>query len=66
MFGVDLAPGIFHGLVALEPDTVIYEVKDGPYAAANDKAFAPWAPEEGSPEAARYREGLREEYRRRR
>jgi cupin fold WbuC family metalloprotein len=64
-FGVDLAPGIFHGLVALAPDTVIYEVKNGPYAPANDKAFASWAPAEGTPEAPAYLESLREEFHRR-
>jgi cupin fold WbuC family metalloprotein len=53
-FGVDLAPGIYHSFAALEPDTVIYEVKNGPYEAANDKSFAPFAPEEGTPEAADY------------
>ena len=53
-FGVDLVPGVYHTLVVLEPDTVIYEVKDGPYVASNDKAFAPWAPPEGSPEAPAY------------
>ncbi|HLL05348.1 MAG TPA: WbuC family cupin fold metalloprotein [Myxococcaceae bacterium] len=63
-FGVDLIPGVFHGLVALAPDTVIYEVKTGPYAPANDKTFAPWAPEEGSPEAAGYQARLLAEYRR--
>ncbi|HEX8825423.1 MAG TPA: WbuC family cupin fold metalloprotein [Archangium sp.] len=64
-FGVDLAPGIFHGLVALAPDTVIFEVKNGPYAPTNDKAFASWAPAEGTPETSGYLAGLREEYRRR-
>ncbi|MFY0576060.1 cupin fold metalloprotein, WbuC family [Cystobacter fuscus] len=64
-FGVDLAPGIFHGLVALAPDTVLFEVKNGPYAPASDKSFAPWAPAEGSPEAAGYLARLREEYQRR-
>ncbi|ATB38825.1 tryptophan synthase subunit beta [Cystobacter fuscus] len=64
-FGVDLAPGIFHGLVALARDTVIFEVKSGPYAPANDKTFAPWAPAEDSPEAASYLARLREEYQRR-
>jgi cupin fold WbuC family metalloprotein len=63
-FGVDLAPGLYHGLVALAPDTVLYEVKNGPYAPANDKSFAPWAPEEGSPAAASYLARLREEYQR--
>jgi cupin fold WbuC family metalloprotein len=64
-FGVDLAPGIFHGLVALVPDTVIYEVKNGPYAPASDKAFPSWAPAEGTPEATGYLARLREEYQRR-
>jgi cupin fold WbuC family metalloprotein len=64
-FGVDLAPGIFHGLVALAPDTVIYEVKNGPYAPAHDKSLASWAPAEGTPEAAGYLARLSEEFRRR-
>ncbi|WNG51581.1 cupin fold metalloprotein, WbuC family [Archangium minus] len=64
-FGVDLAPGIFHGLIALAPDTVLFEVKNGPYAPANEKSFAPWAPEEGTPEAVSYLARLREEYQRR-
>lgn len=64
-FGVDLAPGVYHGLVALVPDTVLFEVKTGPYAPTNDKAFAPWAPAEGTPEAADYLARLREEYQRR-
>jgi len=53
--GVDLMPGAYHGLIALEPDTVLYEVKTGPYAAISDKAFAPFAPAEGTPDAERYR-----------
>lgn len=56
--GVDLMPGAYHGLVVLEPDTVLYEVKTGPYAALSDKAFAPFAPAEGTPEAEAYRLAL--------
>ena len=54
--GMDLPPGVWHSLVALE-ETVIYEVKGQPaggYVQANDKDFAPWSPEEGSPQAADY------------
>lgn len=61
VLGVDLAPGVYHSFVALEPDTVIYEVKTGPYTQATDKSFAPWAPEEGTPQAAAYLASLREE-----
>lgn len=57
-FGVDCQPGPFHTLFALEPDTVVFEVKPGPYDPASDKDFAPWAPEEGSPEATAYLERL--------
>lgn len=53
-FGVDLAAGVWHGFVALEPDTVFYEVKPGPYVRTTDKSFAPWAPPEGHPDAAAY------------
>ena len=52
--GVDLVPGRYHTIVALEPDTVIFEVKAGPYDASTDKAFAPWAPAEGTMEAHRF------------
>lgn len=65
-FGVDLSPGPFHSLVVLAPDTVLYEAKNGPYAPANDKSFAPWAPAEGTPDAQNYLAWMREEYRKRR
>lgn len=59
-FGIDLVPGRYHTIAALEPDTLIYEVKSGPYSASTDKAFAPWAPKEGSPEAEAYLRALLE------
>jgi cupin fold WbuC family metalloprotein len=57
-FGVDMEGGIWHCFMATEPDTVLFEVKPGPYNAGTDKEFAPWAPEECSPEAKTYLEGL--------
>lgn len=54
VFGVDVEPGVWHGLIVLEPDSVIFEVKNGPYTKASDKDFAPWSPEEGTPEAQAY------------
>jgi cupin fold WbuC family metalloprotein len=47
--GIDIAPGVWHTLAVLSPHAVCYEVKPGPYQAANDKDFAPWAPREGDP-----------------
>jgi hypothetical protein len=38
---------VYHTIICLEPDSVIYEVKDGPYDVADDKRFATWAPKEG-------------------
>ena len=60
--GMDIAPGVWHSLVALE-DTVIYEVKGQPaggYIQAEDKDFAGWSPEEGSREADEYCRSLHE------
>lgn len=53
-FGVDCRPGVFHTFVSLEPDTVVFEVKPGPYVRASDKDFAQWAPKEWSEEAPAY------------
>jgi len=66
IFGVDLEPGVYHTFFALEADTVVYEVKDGPYSATSDKTFPAWAPREGTPEAASYLAHLRSEFTRRR
>ena len=52
--GIDIQPGIYHTFFALEENTVIFEVKPGPYEPMTDKDFAPWAPREGDPEAASY------------
>ena len=65
LFGVDLVPGVYHSFIALEPDTVLYEVKTGPYSELTDKAFAPFAPAESAPEATAYMESLLSEHWRR-
>jgi len=52
--GLDLRAGVWHTFFALEEDTVIFEVKSGPYTRATDKDFAPWAPKENSPDALAY------------
>src|ERR1700722_6179799 len=56
--GIDLAPGVWHTLSPVSAYAVCYEVKPGPYSAANDKDFAPWAPREGDPGVAAYLEKL--------
>jgi cupin fold WbuC family metalloprotein len=52
--GIDIRPGVWHTLAVLSPHAVCYEVKPGPYSAANDKDFAPWAPREGEPGVPAY------------
>ena len=54
VIGIDLAPGLWHTVAALSETAVCFEVKAGPYDAATDNEFAPWAPREGAPEAAEY------------
>ena len=47
---------IFAGeaVLALQPGTVIFEAKAGPYRPLLSEELAPWAPAEGAPDAARY------------
>lgn len=53
-YGAEIPERAFHTIIALDPNTVAYEIKDGPYNPDDDKNFAPWAPKEGSPEADPY------------
>lgn len=43
----EIAGNTWHALAALVPETVVFEVKRGPYHPLADKDFAPWAPAEG-------------------
>lgn len=52
--GVDLPSGIWHTVVCLDEGSIFYETKPGPYNPIHKQDIAPWAPEEGSPEAAKY------------
>ncbi len=42
--GFDIEAGVWHGLVVLEDDTVLFEVKQGPYAPIAPENIAPWTP----------------------
>jgi cupin fold WbuC family metalloprotein len=57
-YGAEIAERTYHTVIALDPDTVAYEIKDGPYIPIDDKNFAPWAPKEGSAEVPDYLTGL--------
>lgn len=51
---VDVREGVWHTLVALVPETVLFEVKPGPYHAPRDKDVAPWSPDRDHPSALSY------------
>jgi len=52
--GVEIRPGTWHSFISLQEDSVLYEVKEGPYDQRTAKDAAPWAPEEGSEEGAEF------------
>ena len=62
-YGIDIRAGVWHTLFSLEPDTVLYEVKPGPYTPLSDKDFAPWSPPDSSPEKADFLIDLEDEFR---
>lgn len=47
--GIEIGAYTWHTLFALEADTILLEIKPGPYQPLSDKDFASWAPAEGEP-----------------
>lgn len=60
--GVDLPPGVFHGLVVLAPDTMMFECKAGPYRAISGAEMAGWAPREGDAGVAEYQAWMQAQF----
>ena len=52
--GVNIPHGMYHTLVALDPGSVFFEAKSGPYAPLTPREKAPWSPVEGEPHALTY------------
>ncbi|WP_299088249.1 WbuC family cupin fold metalloprotein [uncultured Bacteroides sp.] len=44
VYGVEIPSGTWHSIIALEPGTVIFEIKSGPYKPLPPEDIAPWAP----------------------
>lgn len=63
VLGVDIPHGTFHSVVALEPGTVFFEAKAGPYEPLSADEAASWAPAEGDPGAAAYHRSMAERFR---
>lgn len=51
---IDIEPRLWHGFAVTGPETVVLEIKRGPYDQKHDKVFPAWAPEENAPEAPAY------------
>ncbi len=60
--GIELAENQFHTLVALEPHSVIFELKQGPYQPTEDKDFLRGFPLEGCEEASLQEKHWRERF----
>lgn len=58
--GINLSHGTYHTVLALEPKTVFFESKAGPYRPLAMAELAPWAPVEGARDAQSYLAALRE------
>lgn len=57
--GIDIPHGCYHTVLALEPGTVFFEAKAGPYTPLQPQERAAWAPAEGDAAASAYAEQLR-------
>jgi len=58
VLAADVPHGVFHTVLSLEPGTVFFEAKAGPYLPLNAAEIAAWAPAEGDPGVAGYLEEL--------
>ena len=59
LIGAHVPSGVYHTVLSLEPGSVFFEVKAGPYVPLTDKEFAPWAPPEGDAAVSDYLARLR-------
>jgi cupin fold WbuC family metalloprotein len=52
-YAIDIPSGSWHGLIVRRPDTVIYEIKTGPYHPVAEVDIAPWSPGPENEEAVK-------------
>lgn len=52
ILGIDIPHGTTHTLLALEPNSVFFEAKAGPFMPLSADEIAAWSPAEGTAEAA--------------
>ncbi|MCD4790754.1 MAG: WbuC family cupin fold metalloprotein [Bacteroidales bacterium] len=57
-YAAEIAPCVYHTVICLEPNSIAYELKDGPYNPIDDKNFASWAPKEGEKGCEEYNQKI--------
>ena len=60
-YAIEIPARVYHTVICLEPDSIAYEIKDGPYDPIDDKNFASWAPKEGEKECDAYNKKVQKE-----
>ena len=58
--GVEIDPEVWHTVIALEPDSILLELKNGPFDMRSAKELALWAPKELTKDAKVYLASIRE------
>lgn len=53
VYGAEIKPGVWHCLLVLEPGSVVYEVKAGPFVALTPENMAPWSPDASDAKGAK-------------
>jgi len=51
---IEFQQNTWHAPVSLEPGTIVFEIKQGPYRPIAEANSASWAPAEGKPEAGQF------------
>jgi cupin fold WbuC family metalloprotein len=59
--GLELPSDVWHTVVSLLDNSILFEVKKGPFEPTLAKEFAPWAPREGDNNVTSYLEELKNE-----
>lgn len=58
--GLELSADTWHTVVSLVDDSILFEVKSGPFDPSLAKEFAPWAPKEDEEGASQYLNSLKQ------
>jgi len=60
--GIDIPAGVYHSLVVLQADSMMFECKAGPYRPVGEGELAHWAPREGEAGVAEYHAWMRAQF----